>query len=134
MYSLVSNTLMRWFFFFCTRPIRCRNVIPLWLISLTPEPGGRCFHSLMLCAYRKAANTKPSVWPLNPQSDILELRTLTITTKQTWGQLLSNVIDYITITLKFSWLHYIMITSIFKCNRLNCNYFVNVINYITDYI
>jgi hypothetical protein len=53
---------------------------------------------------------------------------------QTWGQLLSNVIDYITITFQFSWLHYITITSIFKCNRLNYNYFVNVINYITDYI
>jgi hypothetical protein len=39
--------------------------------------------------------------------------------EQTWGQLLSNVIDYITITLQFSWLHYIMITSIFKCNRLH---------------
>jgi hypothetical protein len=54
--------------------------------------------------------------------------------KQTWGQLLSDVIDYITITLQFSWLHYITITSIFKCNRLNYNYFVNVIDYITDYI
>ena len=54
--------------------------------------------------------------------------------QQTWGQLLSNVIDYITITLQFSLLHYIMITSIFKCNRLNYNYFVNVIDYITDYI
>ena len=54
---------------------------------------------------------------------------------QTWGQLLSNVIDYITITLQFSWLHYITITSIFKCNRLNYNLFVNVIDhYITDYI
>ena len=53
---------------------------------------------------------------------------------QTWGQLHSNVIDYITITLQFSWLHYIMITSIFKCNRSNYNYFVNVIDYITDYI
>jgi len=42
--------------------------------------------------------------------------------RQTWGQLLSNVIDYITIT------------SIFKCNRLNYNHFVNVIDYITDYI
>ena len=41
-----------------------------------------------------------------------------------WGQLLSNVIDCITIILQFSWLHYIMITSIFKCNRLNYNYFV----------
>ena len=30
---------------------------------------------------------------------------------QTWGQLLSNVIDYITITLQFSKLHYITITS-----------------------
>jgi hypothetical protein len=47
-------------------------------------------------------------------------------------QLLANVIDYITITLQFSWLHYITITSIFKCNRLNYNHFVNVINYITD--
>jgi hypothetical protein len=47
-------------------------------------------------------------------------------------QLHSNVINYITITLQFSWLHYIMITSIFKCNRLNYNYFVNVIDYITD--
>jgi hypothetical protein len=54
--------------------------------------------------------------------------------KQNWGQLLSDVIDYITITLQFSWLHYITITSIFKCNRLNYNYFVNVIDYITDYI
>ena len=53
---------------------------------------------------------------------------------QTWGQIHSNVIDYITITLQFSWLHYIMITSIFKCNRLHYNYFVNVIDYITDYI
>ena len=53
---------------------------------------------------------------------------------QTWGQLLANVIDYITITLQFSWLHYITITSIFKCNRLHYNYFVNVIDYITDYI
>jgi hypothetical protein len=44
------------------------------------------------------------------------------------------VIDYITITLQFSWLHYITITSIFKCNWLNYNYFVNVIDYITDYI
>jgi hypothetical protein len=52
----------------------------------------------------------------------------------TWGQLLSDVIDYITITLQFSWLHYITITSIFKCNQLNYNYFVNVIDYITDYI
>ena len=55
-------------------------------------------------------------------------------TTQTWGQLLSNVIDYITITLQFSWLHYITITSIFKCNPLHYNYFVNVIDYITDYI
>ena len=31
---------------------------------------------------------------------------------QNWGQLLSNEIDYITITLQFSWLHNIMITSI----------------------
>ena len=66
--------------------------------------------------------------------------------EQTWGQLLANVIDYITITLQFSWLHYITITlqfswlhyititSIFKCNRLHYNYFVNVIDYITDYI
>jgi hypothetical protein len=54
--------------------------------------------------------------------------------EQTWGQLLANVIDYITINLQFSWLHYITITSIFKCNRLHYNYFVNVINYITDYI
>jgi hypothetical protein len=56
--------------------------------------------------------------------------------QQTWGQLLSNVIDYITIsiTFQFSWLHYITITSIFKCNQLDYNYFVNVINYITDYI
>jgi hypothetical protein len=53
---------------------------------------------------------------------------------QTWGQLLSNVIYYITITLQFSWLHYITITSVFKCNRLNYNHFVNVIDYITDYI
>ena len=53
---------------------------------------------------------------------------------QTWGQLHSNVIDCITITLQFLWLHYITITSIFKCNRLNYNYFVNVIDYITDYI
>ena len=53
---------------------------------------------------------------------------------QTWDQLLSNVIDYITITLQFSWLYYITITSIFKCNRLNYNHFVNVIDYITDYI
>ena len=53
---------------------------------------------------------------------------------QTWGQLLSNVIDYITITLQFSWLHCITITSIFKCNQLNYNHFVNVIDYITDYI
>ena len=53
---------------------------------------------------------------------------------QTWGQLLSNVIDYITITLQFSGLHYITITSIIKCNQLNYNYFVNVIDYITDYI
>jgi hypothetical protein len=53
---------------------------------------------------------------------------------QTWGQLHSNVIDYITITLQFSWFHYITITSIFKCNRLHYNYFVNVIDYITDYI
>jgi large-conductance mechanosensitive channel len=53
---------------------------------------------------------------------------------QTWGQLLSNVIDYITIAFQFSWLHYITITSIFKCNRLNYNHFVNVIDYITDYI
>jgi hypothetical protein len=30
--------------------------------------------------------------------------------------------------------HYITITSIFKCNRLRYNYFVNVIDYITDYI
>ena len=59
---------------------------------------------------------------------------LIIVACQTWGQLLSNVIDYITITLQFSWLHYITITSIFKCNRLNYNYFVNVIDYITDYI
>jgi hypothetical protein len=29
------------------------------------------------------------------------------TETQTWGQLLSNVIDYITITLQFSWLLYI---------------------------
>ena len=54
--------------------------------------------------------------------------------EQTWGQLLSDVIDYITITLQFSGLHYITITSIFKCNRLNYNYFVNVIDYIADYI
>ena len=53
---------------------------------------------------------------------------------QTWGQLHSNVIDYITIPLQFSLLHYITITSIFKCNQLNYNYFVNVIDYITDYI
>jgi hypothetical protein len=53
---------------------------------------------------------------------------------KTKGQLLSDVIDYITITLQFSWLHYITITSIFKHNRLNYNYFVNVIDYITDYI
>jgi hypothetical protein len=46
----------------------------------------------------------------------------------------SNVIDYITITLQFSWLHYITITAIFKCNRLNYNHFVNVIDYTTDYI
>ena len=59
---------------------------------------------------------------------------LKVELNQTWGQLLSNVIDYITITLQFSWLHYIMITSIFKCNQLNYNYFVNVIDYITDYI
>jgi hypothetical protein len=57
-----------------------------------------------------------------------------VSLNQTWGQLYSNVIDYITITLQFSWLHYITITSIFKCNRLNYNYFVNVIDYITDYI
>jgi hypothetical protein len=57
-----------------------------------------------------------------------------ISPQQTCGQLLSNVIDYITITLQFSWLHYIMITSIFKCDRLIYNYFVNVIDYITDYI
>jgi hypothetical protein len=50
---------------------------------------------------------------------------------QTWGQLHLNVIDYITITWQFSWLHYITITLIFKCNRLNYNYFVNVIDYIT---
>ena len=56
-----------------------------------------------------------------------------ISPQQTWGQLLSNVVNYITITLQFSWLHYIMITSIFKCNRLSYNYFVNVIDYITDY-
>ena len=31
---------------------------------------------------------------------------------QNWGQLLSNEIDYITITLQFSWLDNIMITSI----------------------
>jgi hypothetical protein len=37
---------------------------------------------------------------------------------QTWGQLHSNVIDYITITLQCSWLHYITITSIFKCNQI----------------
>ena len=53
---------------------------------------------------------------------------------QTSGQLFSNVIDYITITMQFSWLHYITITSILKCNRLNYNYFVNVFDYITDYI
>jgi len=49
-----------------------------------------------------------------------------------WGQLSSNIINYITITLQLSGLHYI--TSIFKCKRLNYNYFVNVIDYITDYI
>ena len=43
-----------------------------------------------------------------------------------------NIINYITITLQLSGLHYI--TSIFKCKRLNYNYFVNVIDYITDYI
>ena len=65
-----------------------------------------------------------------------ELTTLVVigTDCQTWGQLLSNVIDYITIPLQFSWLHYITITSIFKCNWLNYNYCVNVIDYITDYI
>jgi hypothetical protein len=36
---------------------------------------------------------------------------------QTWGQLLSNVIDYITITLQFLWLHYITITSILLCSK-----------------
>ena len=50
---------------------------------------------------------------------------------QTWGQLFSNVIDYITITFKCNRLHYITILSIFKCNRLNYNHFVNVIDYIT---
>jgi hypothetical protein len=49
---------------------------------------------------------------------------LIIVACQTWGQLLSNVIDYITITSQFSWLHYITITSIFKCNRLNYNYMI----------
>jgi hypothetical protein len=34
---------------------------------------------------------------------------------QTWGQLLSDVIDYITITLQFSWLHN-YITSVFHWN------------------
>ena len=50
---------------------------------------------------------------------------------QTWGQLLSNVIDYITITFQFSWLHYITITSIFKCNQLQCNdnQYINVLCY-----
>jgi hypothetical protein len=43
-------------------------------------------------------------------------------------------IDYITITLQFSWLHYITITSIFKFNRLNYNHIVNVIDYTTPYI
>jgi hypothetical protein len=51
-----------------------------------------------------------------------------LTGTQTWGQLLWNVIDYITITFQYSWLNYITITSIFKCNWLNYYYFVNGIN------
>ena len=67
-------------------------------------------------------------------TEILIDHHLLVTLRQTWGQLHSNVIDYITITLQFLWLYYITITSIFKCNQLNYNYFVNVIDYITDYI
>ena len=45
-----------------------------------------------------------------PHHISVHVSTIFLCMSQTWGQLLSNVIDYITITLQFSWLHYIIIT------------------------
>ena len=80
--------------------------IALSLLSIYIHVQRRCYHSWV---YELSPTEHYNIY-----KDYLPLY-------QTWGKLLSNVIDYITITLQFSWLHYITITSIFKCNRLNYN-------------
>ena len=110
------------------------TVADTWCSEVTPSTKTDCHKILLVVVFSIPRTLSIFIFKLYNPSAANNYYSRFQIIGQTWGQLLSNVIDYITITLQFSWLHYIMITSIFKCNRLNYNHFVNVIDYITDYI
>ena len=70
--------------------------------------GGPLLMVLFVCVYW-CSTFCPILWLYVLSSVVIS------TMNQTWGQLLSNVIDYITITLQFSWLHYITL----HCDYIN---------------